>query len=160
MDSGSGTGVRPAIRVMTIVGDVLRLQGVHLFPDGSIQTGVAGMKADSGPPSLFCRLHDGQDLLQGHLRAVVDGAVRFAQLQQRRIHQTAGVDDHVRRFQKLRPPEGDEVRRTGPRSHEMNHNLLLYDDGGEIPRLRPQVLKIPADLFCGQAAVPDHGGLL
>ena len=100
-----------------VVGDAQLIQSVHLFPDGPVETGVPSMEADDVLP----RLHSLQYLLQGHLGAVINGAVRPAQLQQGGIHQTTGVDYHVRLSEQLRPPEGDQVRGSRPRPYKVDH---------------------------------------
>ena len=104
-----------------VVGDTQPVQSVHLFPDRSVQAGVSGVEADGRLSFQLPLSHDVQHLFQGHLGAVIEGAVRLAQLQQGGIDQTAGVDHHVRLFQQLRAPQGDEIRGPRPRAHKMYH---------------------------------------
>ena len=100
-----------------VVGDAQLIQSVHLFPDGPVETGVPSVEADGVLP----RLHSLQYLLQGHLGAVINGAVRTAQLQQGGIHQTAGVNHHIRLSEQFRPPESDQVRGSRPRPYKVDH---------------------------------------
>ena len=64
-----------------------------------------------------------QHLLQGHLRTVVDLTALSDILQQLRVHQTAGVDHHIRLAQQPGSPDGDKVRRPAARSYKVNHTI-------------------------------------
>ena len=108
-----------------IVGDSIRIQCVHLLPDGPIQAGVAGVEPHSGPSCGFHPAHHVQHLFQRHLSAVVYGTLRLRQPQQGRVDQTARVDDAVRRLQQRRTAPGDQIRCAGACAHKMYHTSLL-----------------------------------
>ena len=104
-----------------IIGDPLRLQKVHLLPDSAVDAGISGVQAHCRKAFLFCSPHHFDHFLQRHLRAVIDTAAVLLTFQQRRIHQRPGVNDHVRLADEPLPPHCDEIRRSGSRSHKMNH---------------------------------------
>ena len=96
-------------------------QRIHLFLDRPIEAGVPRMQTHRlflFPLRLF---HGGKHLLQGHLRAVKDTALRRTQTQQHRIDQAAGINDHIRLLQPLRPPQGNQIGCSWPRAYKMNH---------------------------------------
>ncbi len=76
-------------------------------------------------------LHDLDDLLQGHGRAVVHRAALLLVVEQGGVDQGAGVDDHVGLPQQLRPPHRDQILRSGARADKMYHgfNLLCPVEG-------------------------------
>ena len=78
-----------------IVTNAVCVQRVHLFPDGTVQAGVAGVEADRGASGLFGGTDGVQHLFQRHLGAVIDSTARLCQPQQRRIDQTARINNAV-----------------------------------------------------------------
>ena len=118
MDSPSGTGVRPAMRVIMtlwltpgrvystpaaaaapegghprghVPGDAPPVQLVHLFPHRPVQAGVPGVEADGVPAGSLGLLQHLQHLLQSHLGAVVHRHALPDEAQQGGVHQAARV---------------------------------------------------------------------
>ncbi len=106
-----------------IVSDAVRIQCIHLLPDGTVQAGVAGVEADGGLPGRFHLPHDVQHLFQRHPGAVVDGTAWLCQPQQGRVDQTSGVDDAVGSLQQDGPPPGDQIRCAGSGINKMYHSV-------------------------------------
>ena len=59
-----------------LIRDVQRIQLIHLLADGAVQARVAGVQAHDARLFPMRLLDDLQHLLQGHLGAVVEAAVR------------------------------------------------------------------------------------
>ena len=123
-----------------VVGDAHGVQRVHLFPDCAVQAGVARVQAHGGFVRCFVFFHDGKHLLQRHLGAVINGAVRPRQPQQRRVDQAARVDDAVRCLQQGRAAPGNQVRCAGTGPHKMYHVRLP----STISTVYRQFLSVPA----------------
>ena len=104
-----------------VVGHAHLVQLIHLLPDGAVEGGVAGVEPDGGLALPLGLLHDGEHLLQGHGRAVVHGAALLAALQQGRVHQGTGIDDHVGLSQQPGAPQGDEIRCAGTGADKVYH---------------------------------------
>ena len=145
-----------------IPGDAQLVQLVHLFLDGAVQTGVAGVEPDRGLAALLHVFDDGQYLLQGHLGAVINGGALPGHSQQSGIHQAARVDDAVGLAQQLSPPQGDKIGPAGAGTHKMDHGFpsLRYNNRSKIPAGLGFLLQRGADPLSGQAAVFHHGSLL
>ena len=71
--------------------------------------------------SAFRLFHDGNHFFQRHLRAVVNSAVFFRKPEQRRIDQTARINNDIRFFQKSASPQCDQIRRAAACPNKMNH---------------------------------------
>ena len=108
------------------IGDPQSLQPVHLLPDGPVEAGVPGVEADHRLPGPVGRLHTGQDLLQGHFRAVVHPAARLTQAEKGRVHQAAGVDDHVGGLKGLCAFQRHQLRVAGARAQEGHHGIHSF----------------------------------
>ena len=118
-----------------IPGDAQLVQLVHLFLDGTVQTGVAGVEPDRGLAALFHLSDDGQHLLQGHLGAVINGGALTGHSQQSGVYQATRVDDAVGLTQQLSPSQGDEIGPAGACTHKMDHGFpsLRYNNRSKIP---------------------------
>ena len=84
------------------------------------------MQADGLFPLGFSLFHHGQDLFQGHFRAVINGAVLPAQAEQNGVHETARIDADVRLLEQLCPPQGDEIRGPRPRADKVDHGASSF----------------------------------
>ena len=102
-----------------------RIQRIHLLAHRTVQAGIPRVQAHSILSLRFRCLHLRQDLLQCHLRAVVNLYPRPRVFQQGRVHQAARVDHHVRALQQRRPPQRDQIRRAGAGTHKMHHVRFL-----------------------------------
>ena len=108
-----------------IPGNAERIQRIHLLAHRTVQAGIPRVQAHSILSLRFRCLHLRQDLLQCHLRAVVNLYPRPRVFQQGRVHQAARVDHHVRALQQRRPPQRDQIRRAGAGTHKMHHVRFL-----------------------------------
>ena len=144
-----------------IIGNAPTIQRVHLFPYGAINAGITGMQPHRFQPCIFFCPHHIQDLFQCHLGTVVYGTAFFGQRQQRRINKTSCIDNTIRFAQQFRATHCDQIRCPGPRSHKMNHLLLLYQDRCKIAGRSFGIIKrkIRPHFFIGQSAITHHGTL-
>ena len=91
----SGSAAKAGNTGGVIVTNAVYVQCIHLFSDGTVQAGVAGVQTHGGLTCGFHPAHHVQYLLQRHLGTVVDGTVRLCQPQQRRVDQTARINNAV-----------------------------------------------------------------
>ena len=98
---------------------------VHLLPDRTVEAGVARVQAHRGKPLVLRILDGGDDLLERHLRAVVDAAGFLAHAEQGGIDEAARIDADVRLAQKLRATQRDQVLSAAAGAHKMQHSVVL-----------------------------------
>ena len=108
-----------------IVGNAVRIEGIHLLPNRAVQAGVAGVQPHGGFAGGFVLAHYGKHLFQRHFSAVINRAVCLGQPQQGRVDQAARVDDAVCRLQQGRTAPGDKIRCAGACPHKMYHVSFL-----------------------------------
>jgi len=103
---------------------------VDLLLDGAVDGGIARVEAhDVGIRVL---LVDGQDVLEGHDRRVVNLGVRTGVVEQGGRHERGGPHHQVSRAQSGRSPQGDQVGSTWSGTYEADHWLAWRRVGGTI----------------------------
>ena len=114
-----------------IVGNAERVEPVHLLADRPVETGIPGVQTHGVQRAFLRPGHNGDDFLQRHFRAVVDGAALLAVKEQLGIYQRAGVNDHVRIFKQFFSAQRDQVRSPAPRANKMNHIFYPFHSSSQ-----------------------------
>ncbi len=81
--------------------EIITFQKIHLFPVGAVYAGIPCMQTHYQFAFLGSRNHGGNHFFQRHDRAVQNLTLRFGIVQQSRIHQRTGVNNHVCLFQQF-----------------------------------------------------------
>ena len=108
-----------------IVVDPVRLQKIHLLPDGTVERRVTRVEAGNIGPRLRGLEIQRADLIEIHVLRIIDARIRPALLEQRRIHQRTRVDHDLRLAEKPRALPCDKLRIARTRPDKMNHNCLV-----------------------------------
>ena len=90
---------------------------------GAVPTGIARVEADHQFSLLGGGNHGGNDLFQGHGRAIHDFAALFGIVQQVRIDQGPGVDNEIRLLQQFLATDRDQISRARAGTNKINHYL-------------------------------------
>ena len=97
------------------------VQTVHLFPYGTVEAGISGVKAHRGKTVPFRLFHHFQDLLQVHGGAVINPGILPGPVQKLPADQGTRVYNHICLRQESLPPDRNQINRTWTCSYYMYH---------------------------------------